>query len=366
MVRPIRARIDTAAFRHNYLLAKQRAPQARAWCVVKANAYGHGLMPCAEAVRDVADGFALLDLVEAHRLRDAGFKHPILLLEGCFDATELLEAARLNLSLVLHSTSQLEALLATVLSQPVEIFLKINTGMNRLGFSPAEVPEVLARLRACENVRGIVVMTHFASADTGGDDKGIAAQWQCFNLATAGYDLPFSASNSAALLRFPQTQGAWVRPGIMLYGASPMPALLSAADIGLQPVMTLESELIAVQTIEAGDSVGYGATFTADRPMRIGVVACGYADGYPRHAPTGTPILVDGVCTRTLGRVSMDMLACDLTDVPGAHIGSRVTLWGTGLSADEVATAAGTISYELFCALATRVPVSTTSGNTDG
>jgi len=362
MVRPIRARIDTAAFRHNYLLAKQRAPQSRAWCVVKANAYGHGLAACVEAVRDVADGFALLDLRDAVWLREAGFLQPVLLLEGCFDGAELLEAAKLNLSVVLHSGPQLEELEAAALPQALEVFLKINTGMNRLGFAPAEVPGVLARLRACGNVRSVVAMTHFASAD----GEGIAAQWESFTHATAGSELPFSADNSAALLRFPETHGAWVRPGIMLYGASPMPALQSAVDIGILPVMTLESELIAVQTMLPGERIGYGGTFTADTSMRVGVVACGYADGYPRHASTGTPIVVDGVRTRTLGRVSMDMLACDLSGLPDARVGSRVVLWGEGLPADEVATAAGTISYELFCALAARVPVTMTHGKSDG
>jgi alanine racemase len=364
MARPICALIDTAAFRHNYLLAKARAPQSRAWCVLKANAYGHGLARCAEAVRDVADGFALLDLVDATLLREAGFLQPILLLEGCFDSTELHDAARLNLSIVLHAAPQLDALEAAALVQPLDVFLKINTGMNRLGFVPADMPMALARLRACGNVRSITLMTHFACAD--GEGESIAAQWACFGGAIDDSGLPFSASNSAALLRFPQTHGAWVRPGIMLYGASPMPSLQSAADIGVQPVMTLTSELIAVQTLEVGEHVGYGATFTADRKMRIGVVACGYADGYPRHATTGTPILVNGMRTRTLGRVSMDMLACDLTGLRDATIGSRVTLWGEGLSADEVATAAGTISYELFCALAARVPVVTTTGGKNG
>ncbi|MDB5814889.1 MAG: alr [Rhodocyclales bacterium] len=352
--RPIRARIDTRAFRDNYLLAKRSAPQSRALCVVKANAYGHGLVQCAQAVRDVVDGFALLDLADAACLRAAQFAQPIVLLEGFFDSSELHEVARLNLSIVLHSWPQLQALESATLTRPLEVFLKINTGMNRLGFSVDEVPEILGRLRACGNANVIVAMTHFATAD----GEGVAAQWERFVAATANTGLPFSTSNSAALLRFPQTHGDWVRPGIMLYGSSPMPGLQSAADIGLKPVMTLESALIAMQTLRAGERVGYGGTFVADRQMRIGVVACGYADGYPRHAATDTPILVDGVRTRTLGRVSMDMLACDLTNIPDAQIGSQVTLWGEGLPADDVATAAGTISYELFCALAQRVPVS--------
>lgn len=353
MARPIFARIDSGAFRRNYLFTKSRAPHSRAWCVVKANAYGHGLLCCANAVRDVADGFALLDVGAATILREAGFAQPILLLEGCFDSEELHEAARLELSIVVHSMQQLHQLEAASLTRPLDVFLKLNTGMNRLGFIPAEVAEVLGRLRACANVHSIVAMTHFACADS----EGVSSQWDCFRLALADYELPLSASNSAALLRFPHTHGEWVRPGIMLYGASPMPALQSAGEIGLSPVMTLASELIAVQTLLPGERVGYGGLFTADKPMRVGVVACGYADGYPRHALTGTPILVAGQRTRTLGRVSMDMLACDISQIADAQVGSPVILWGDGLSADEVATAAGTVSYELFCALAARVPV---------
>ena len=365
MARPISALIDVGAFRHNYLFAKQRAPESRAWCVVKANAYGHGLMRCADAVRDVADGFALLDMAEAIRLRSAGFTQPVLLLEGCFDGAELHEASRQDLSVVVHSSRQLYQLETTSLPRPLRVFLKINSGMNRLGFVAAELPEVLARLRACTNVSSIVAMTHFASAD--GESVAVwDAQWQCFLGAIADSGLSFTASNSAALLRFPQTHGQWVRPGIILYGASPMPALQPAGVIGVQPVMTLASELIAVQNLQRGDRVGYGGVFAADQTMRIGVVACGYADGYPRHASTGAPILVDGVRTRVLGRVSMDMLACDLTGLPEAHIGSRVVLWGEGLPADELATAAGTISYELFCALAARVPLTVTGSTSDG
>jgi alanine racemase len=204
-------------------------------------------------------------------------------------------------------------------------------------------------------VRGITLMTHFARAD---DEVGIGAQLATFKAIAAGLDLPVSLANSAALLRFPEAVGQIARPGIMLYGGSPMPDLHSADELGLRPVMTLTSEIIGVQEIAAGERVGYGGTFEASGPTRVGVVACGYADGYPRHAPTGTPILVGGRRTRTLGRVSMDMLACDLSHLEDAGVGSPVTLWGDGLPADEVATAAGTISYELFCALAPRVPVS--------
>jgi alanine racemase len=224
--------------------------------------------------------------------------------------------------------------------------------MNRLGFVPERLPEILLRLRASGKIHQITLMTHFACAD----GTGIAEQFERFQRVAAPTGLPVSVANSAALLRFPEAACDWVRPGIMLYGGSPMPELQSAAEIGLRPVMTLISRIIGVQTLQSADYVGYGASFRADQAMRVAVVACGYADGYPRHAPSGTPILVNGQRTRTLGRVSMDMLVCDLTGLE-AGVGSSVTLWGEGLAADEVAKAAGTVSYELFCALAPRVPV---------
>lgn len=352
MTRPILARIEPAAFRHNYLLAKAHAPGARAWAVVKANAYGHGLLPCAEAVRDVVDGFALLEIGEAMRLRNAGFTHPIMLLEGFFAEVDLRVASAHGISTAIHCEDQLRLLELADIEQPLDVAVKLNTGMNRLGFLPERLPEVLTRLLASGKTRQISVMTHFASADGAGIDDQLAR----FNTVAEPAGLPRSVANSAALLRYPHAHYDWVRPGIMLYGGSPMPDLQTAAEIGLRPVMTLASRIIGVQDLRAGESVGYGALFTADRPMRVGTVACGYADGYPRHATTGTPIMVNGQRTRTLGRVSMDMLACDLTGLD-AGIGSSVILWGQGLPADEVAMAAGTVSYELFCALAVRVPV---------
>ena len=354
MPRPIRASIDLEALRHNYLLAKNRAGHAKAFAVVKANAYGHGLDRALQAFGEVADGFALLDLAEARAVRAAGLTQPVALLEGFFEPADLAEIAALRLMPAIHSEAQLAMLERATLAAPIDVLLKVNSGMNRLGFTADSLPAALAQLRALPCVRGITVMTHFARAD---DEVGVGAQLARFKKMTAGLDLPVSLANSAALLRFPEATGQIVRPGIMLYGSSPMPDMLSAEAIGLRPVMTLTSEIIGVQDIVAGERVGYGGTFEASAPTRVGVVACGYADGYPRHAPTGTPILVDGRRTRVLGRVSMDMLACDLTHLPDAGIGSAVTLWGEGLAADEVASAAGTISYELFCALAARVPV---------
>jgi len=354
MPRPIRASIDLEALRHNYLLAKNRAGHAKAFAVVKANAYGHGLDRALQALGEVADGFALLDLAEARAVRAAGLTQPVALLEGFFEPADLAEIAALRLMPAIHSEAQLAMLERATLAAPIDVLLKVNSGMNRLGFTADSLPAALAQLRALPCVRGITVMTHFARAD---DEVGVGAQLARFKKMTAGLDLPVSLANSAALLRFPEATGQIVRPGIMLYGSSPMPDMQSAEAIGLRPVMTLTSEIIGVQDVVASERVGYGGTFEASGPTRVGVVACGYADGYPRHAPTGTPILVDGRRTRVLGRVSMDMLACDLTHLPDAGVGSAVTLWGEGLAADEVASAAGTISYELFCALAARVRV---------
>ena len=355
--RPIRARIAPAALQHNYRLAKQHAPQAKAWAVVKADAYGHGLWRAVQTLRNEADGFALLETENAVALREAGVTQPVLLLEGIFSTRDARAVVEFGLTTVVHCAEQLKMLVATVnLEKPLKIYLKLNTGMNRLGFTADELPAVLETLRQMPQV-DLTLMTHFAEAD---GERGIAWQQERFKAMLGNLQGQVSLANSAAILRHPASHADWVRPGIMLYGASPF-ADQSAMALGLQPVMALESAIISVQTLAKGDRVGYGGTFTAERAMRIGIVASGYADGYPRHAPSGTPIAVMGQRSKTVGRVSMDMLACDLTDIPEAGIGSPVTLWGQGLAgevpADEVATAAGTIAYELFCALAARVPV---------
>ena len=357
MPRPIQAQINLAALRHNYLVAKNHAAAqgkpAKAWAVVKADAYGHGLLRAATALADVADGFALLDLNDAVALRDAGFRQPILLLEGFFEADDLAVCAEYTLIPAIHRIEQLQMIRDAGLPVRLPIYLKFNTGMNRLGFTTDQLPEVKNELAASSAIGAVTLMMHFAEADGG---RGIAWQLERFAQMSAGWNCPVSMANSAAILRHPQTACDWVRPGIMLYGGSPF-ADEEAESLNLKPVMTLRSQIIGVQDLVAGDRVGYGGGFEADGPMRLGIVACGYADGYPRHAPSGTPILVAGQRTEVVGRVSMDMLACDLTDMPEAQVGSPVTLWGEGLPADEVAAAAGTISYELFCALARRVPV---------
>ncbi len=359
MARPIRARLDWSALRHNHNVVRRHAGSARVWSVVKADAYGHGLLSAARALSDITDGFALVELEGAMALRDAGISQPILMLEGPYQADELPLYAELELIPVLHTQWQVDALVDACLPLRLPVYLKLNTGMNRLGFNADEFTTALARLSAADCIGSVTLMTHFADAD---EARGVDQQLQRFRAMAGGRELPVSMANSAALLRFPEARGDWVRPGIMLYGASPFPAMQSAAELDLRPVMTLESELIAVRELGPGDTVGYGSSFIAERAMRIGVVACGYGDGYPRHAPTGTPVQVASRRTRTLGRVSMDKICVDLSELPSTvGVGATVTLWGGEgamyLPADEVAAAAGTVAYELFCGLAARVPV---------
>ena len=359
MSRPIRARLDWSALRHNHSIVRCHAGSSRIWSVVKADAYGHGLLSTARALMDLTDGFALVELEGAMALRDAGISQPILMLEGPYQADELPLFAELELTPVLHTMWQVDALVDARLPTRMPVYLKLNTGMNRLGFNADDFSVALARLDAADCTESVTLMTHFADAD---EERGIGQQMARFRARADDRKLPVSLANSAALLRFPEALGDWVRPGIMLYGSSPFPAMQSAAELDLRPVMTLESELIAVRQLEAGAAVGYGSSFVADESMRVGVVACGYGDGYPRHAPTGTPVQVAGQRTRTLGRVSMDKICIDLSQLPSTvGVGDTVTLWGgegnMHLPADEVAAAAGTVAYELFCGLAARVPV---------
>ena len=364
MPRPIAAHVHLEALGHNLRRARESAPDARVWAVVKANAYGHGIERAYPALRG-ADGFALLDLVEAEQIRALGWRGPILLLEGCFSARDVEACSRLDLWHTVHHEAQIDMLAAHKTDRPQHVFLKMNSGMNRLGFRPEAFRTAWQRLGGLTQVETISLMTHWSDADSdAAEASGIDRQLAVFEDAT--HDLPGDRSlcNSAAILRHgadPRVRGDWIRPGILLYGSSPDFPAHSAADWRLRPAMTLRSELIATQELGPGETVGYGSSFRTERAMRIGVVACGYADGYPRVAPTGTPVLVDGVRTTTIGRVSMDMITVDLTPVPAAHIGSEATLWGWGpdgsiLSIDEVARSAGTVGYELMCALAARVP----------
>ncbi len=353
MSRPIVATIHSAALRQNLAIVRQAAPHSRVWSVVKANGYGHGIDRIWQHLADT-DGFALLNLEEAILLRERGWKKPILLLEGFFhrDELELLDRYRLTTSV--HSNWQIKAIAEAQLSAPLDIYVKVNTGMNRLGFLPEQMHNVWRKLRALDNVGEMTLMTHFAEAER---EEGIVEPMKQVERAAEGLNCPRSLSNSAATLWHPEAHFDWVRPGIVLYGASPSGQWQDIAGTGLKPAMTLTSDIIGIQPLKAGSGVGYGYRYHAQAEQRIGVVACGYADGYPRHAPTGTPVMVDGVRTHTLGAVSMDMLMVDLTPCPQAGIGSKVELWGDQIKIDEVASSAGTVGYELMCALAPRVPV---------
>ena len=364
MPRPIQATIHPEALRHNLARARRAAPDARVWAVVKANAYGHGIERAYEGLRG-ADGFALLDLGEAERVRALGWRGPILLLEGVFEVRDLELCSRLNLWHTVHCNEQIEMLAMHKTQVPQRVFLKMNSGMNRLGFTPQRYRAAWTRLNALPQVDEISLMTHFSDAD---GPKGIAQQLEVFNAATRDLPGERTLSNSAATLRHGESGGGaslrsdWVRPGIAVYGSAPDFPEHSAAHWELQPAMTLAAKIIGIQNLVAGDTVGYGSSFVAGAPLRIGIVACGYADGYPRHCSTGTPVLVDDVRTRMVGRVSMDMITVDLTPVPDAGFGSEATLWGRAMSGavlpiDEVAQAGGTVGYELMCALALRVPV---------
>jgi alanine racemase len=352
VTRPIQASISLAALRHNYGVARQQAPRSKVLAVVKANAYGHGIERVGRALAN-ADGFATLELDGAVRLRDRGITRPILLLEGFFDASELPVIASESLAVALHHEEQLRILETTRPEKPLDVYFKINTGMNRLGFPAATARASLERLQASGIARSITLMTHFATAD---GPEGIDEAMQRFDAATQGINLPRSLANSAAIFSHPASHADQVRLGIALYGATPF-SNRTAESLGLQPAMTLSSRLIAIQDLMPGDSVGYGGDFRCIAPMRMGIVACGYADGYPRHAKTGTPVLVEGVLTSLAGRVSMDMITVDLGPVPQARLGSPVVLWGEGLPIDEVAMFAGTVGYELMCAVAPRVAV---------
>lgn len=360
MSRPILAYIDQAALKHNLAITKQYAPDTRIMAVIKANAYGHGLMHTVHALKS-ADGFALLELDAAIDLRNAGYNHPILLLEGFFSMQELALFEKYRLNAVIHHEEQV-AMLDHCRHRGLNIFLKINTGMNRLGFPAEHFSTVFERLSRNPAIANITIMSHFATADEAKGNDDFKQQLRLFDQVTQTSCIQNSGrhhaslANSAAIVRYPETHRDWVRPGLMLYGASPF-SNQSAADLGLAPVMMLTSKIIAIQYLKKGDKVGYGCSFQADKSMRIGVVACGYADGYPRHAPTGTPVLINNHRCRLIGKVSMDMLTVDITEAADIQLSSPVILWGKGLPVEEIAHHAGTISYELLCAVSKRVKI---------
>jgi alanine racemase len=352
MPRPIRAVIHQHNLEHNLAVIRQKIGQAKVWSVMKADGYGHGIKRIWRGLKD-SDGFAVLDLHEAILLRNEGWKGPILLLEGFFQAEDLAVIDQYQLTTSVHSRWQLAAIKQASLSKPISVYIKLNSGMNRLGFSVDEYADIVSQLSQMENVADVTLMSHFANSDLVEGTQAPLAKIQQFSKLS----LPICIANSGAVLWHKNTHYDWVRAGIVLYGASPSGKWGDIAEYGLKAVMTLQSEIIAVHDIEAGQSIGYGSKFTSEKPMRIATVACGYADGYPRHAPTGTPVWCQGQRCALLGAVSMDMLTIDISDCPDAAIGSQVELWGENLPVDDVAQSAGTIGYELLCALGRRVPI---------
>jgi alanine racemase len=349
----IRATIDTAALRHNLETVRRYAPASRVMSVIKANAYGHGLVPVAKALA-ATDGYAVARLEEGIALRDAGLANRVLLLEGVFGAEQLKHAVQLHFDLMVHSFEQLALLEQRNGTQPVSVWLKVDTGMNRLGFRPEQVAAACERLARIRSVaRHPVLVTHLANADDRADPM-TSAQLSTFETVTAEFNGPRSIANSAAVFAWPDTAADWIRPGLALYGVSPF-RNGTASDLGLQPAMHLQTEVIAVKDVRARETVGYGATWRAARDTRLAVAAVGYGDGYPCGTASGAPVLVNGQRAPLVGRVSMDMLTIDVTDLPAVSPGDPVVLWGRGVPVEEIARHAGTIPYELLCRVSQRV-----------
>lgn len=356
MSRPTRALIRLDALRHNLERTRHTAPKSKVMMALKANAYGHGLRRVAGTLHD-ADAFAVATVDEAQALRRAGVKHPVVLLEGIYSPRDLQLARELDLELVVHHRFQVEALEADR-GRALRVWLKLDTGMHRLGVDPAEAGELHERLRRCPQVQSPVnLMSHLACAEER-ENPMTRTQRERFDEITRGWEGERSLANSAGVMHWPETHYDWVRVGGMVFGVL-TESEKTAADYGLEPAMTLESRLIAVNRLAQGDSVGYGASWRAPEAMSFGIVAIGYGDGYPRHAHTGTPVAVNGVLTQTLGRVAMDMVAVDLRPVPEARVGDRVVLWGENVPCEKVAACAGTIGYELTSGLTSRVPLVT-------
>ncbi|OED45589.1 alanine racemase [Endozoicomonas sp. (ex Bugula neritina AB1)] len=354
MSRPARAIINLDALRHNYRLAKLLSGENKVIAVVKADAYSHGAVQCARALSDIADAFAVACIEEAVELRESGIKNPVLLLGGFFDESELPVIEKYQLEFVIHNAEQLKLLQQHPLSIPVRVWLKMDSGMGRIGFSPEKYHDAWQALDKLPFVNDIVLMSHFASADEA-DKRHSMKQLKTFNQFTLGLPGPRSMCNSAGLISITSARADWNRPGLLLYGVSPFLAP-HTIESQLQPVMELHSAVVSIKDIAIGSSVGYGSNWVAERPTRLGIIAMGYADGYPRHAENGTPVLINGKKVPLVGRVSMDMLTVDLTGVPEIKRGDNAVLWGEGLPITEVARKAGTIPYQLLCNLS-RVPV---------
>jgi alanine racemase len=353
MSRPTTVTIDLEALRHNLARVRALAPNSKVMAVVKADGYGHGLERCARALAD-AEAYGVAALSDAERLRAIGLRNRIVLLSGFNEAADLDVLRELDVDTVVHHDSQLALLESDRGTPPIRVWLKFDTGMHRLGFDPLRAAELHARLKALPNVADeVVAMTHFASSDEFCGAQTIG-QMQQFAGVAATMGAPVSLSNSAGILGWPDAHRDWVRAGGALYGLSVAEGM-TGADFGLRPVMKLSTRLIAINRIAKGERVGYSATWECPEDMDVGVAAIGYGDGYPRSAPSGTPVLVNGVRTQLIGRVSMDLMTIDLRALPNAKVGDDVTLWGPDLPVEEIARAAGTISYELTCSITRRV-----------
>jgi len=353
MTRAAEARIDLSALQSNLQRVRSLAPASRVMAIIKANGYGHGMLRVAKAL-SAADAFGVACLEEALSLRDAGFTQPILLLEGFYETAELEPICRHNLTVVVHQGFQIDMLEKNALPAPIAIWLKIDSGMHRLGFDPQQAAQACRRLQACRSVAPpLRLMTHLADADNR-QDVVTQRQIDCFNSAVSGIVGERSIANSAAVIARPQSHVDWVRPGIMLYGISPFGDSIGTAE-GLRPVMTFISKLIAINTFKKGDRIGYGGEWECPEDMTVGVVAAGYGDGYPRGVSSGTPIVINGQRIPVIGRVSMDMITVDLRGLPSVRAGETVTLWGDGLPVEEIAQCANTIPYELVCRVTQRV-----------
>lgn len=350
--------IDGDALRHNLAVVRRLAPASRVIAVIKANAYGHGLIPTARAL-DGADAFGVARLDEGMALRAAGITHRIVLLEGVFTATDLATAAQAQLQLVVHSFEQVRLLEVSPLAVPLEarfdVWVKVDTGMNRLGFRAEDFAAAWLRLQRCKGIGTLRVMTHLTSAEAAqlGDTP---QQVACFNALTGTLNAERSIANSAGLLLWPETRCDWVRPGLMLYGISPVPGR-DASLLGLRPAMTFATRLLVVRRVPKGEGVGYNARWRAAQNSLIGIAAVGYGDGYPRNMRNGAPVLVNGLETHVVGQVSMDLTAIDVTNIVDVQMGDEVILWGAGLGAERVAPFAETIAYELVCGISQRVGV---------
>lgn len=355
MSRPVRAVVDLDAIRHNCDVARSLAPRTSTLAVVKANAYGHGALQVARALAGRVDAFGVASIDEALELRLGGISTPIVLLEGFFSQDELGYIDHEDLTTVIHSRAQAEIVCKSSFSRPIDVWLKMDSGMHRLGLASREFKRVHELLKSAPHIGEIVLMTHFAEAD---DLQSTATmtQFERFRAATSGMSEPTSLANSPAILQWSLTHGDWIRPGLMLYGISPFPGHTEATT-RLRPAMRLSSRIIAIRELSEGQAVGYGGRFVTRRPTKIGVVAIGYGDGYPRGALDGTPVLVGGTQTEVIGQVSMDMLTVDLSTFEGAEVGEVVELWGPNLDVNEVANAAETISYELLARMTRRVPL---------